>query len=216
VSRTLVDADDPGFAHPTKPIGRYLPAEEAAVLIEHGEAWEDRGQRGWRRMVASPDPLDVLDAPAAAALMAAGYVVVASGGGGVPVVRDPDGRLRGVEAVIDKDLAAAVLGRTVGADALVVATDVEHVMLGFGSPDERPLERVSVAELRGYAAEGHFASGSMGPKVEAVCRFVEAGGERAVITSLDRIADGLDGRAGTIVTAKPPSTEESTPDRDER
>ena len=216
VSRTLVDADDPGFAHPTKPIGRYLPAAEATVLIEHGEAWADRGHRGWRRMVASPDPLDVLDAPPAAALMAAGYVVVASGGGGVPVVREPDGRLRGVEAVIDKDLAAAVLGRTVGADALVVATDVEHVMLGFGGPDERPLGRVSVAELRGFAAEGHFASGSMGPKVEAVCRFVEAGGERAVITSLDRIADGLDGRAGTIVTAKPPSTEEPTPDRDER
>jgi len=197
VTRTLVDADDPGFTRPTKPIGRYLPADEVKVLIEHGQVWEDRGPRGWRRVVASPAPVEVLDAPAVAALVAGGFVVVAAGGGGIPVVREPDGGLRGVEAVIDKDLGAALLGRTVGADVLVIATDVEAVMLDFGTPDQRPLGEVSVAELRGYAADGQFASGSMGPKVDAICRFVEAGGERAVITSLDRIADAVDGRTGT-------------------
>jgi carbamate kinase len=205
VSRTLVDVDDPGFTRPTKPIGRYLPADEIGVLIEHGQVWADRGARGWRRLVASPEPRAILDAPAVAALLAAGFLVIAAGGGGIPVVRDADGGLRGVEAVIDKDLGAALLGRTVAADALVVATDVDAVLLDFGGPGERQLGPVTAAELRGYAAEGQFASGSMGPKVEAVCRFVESGGDRAAITSLDRIADAVDGNAGTIVTATPPS-----------
>jgi carbamate kinase len=197
VSRALVDPTDPGFSHPTKPIGRYLPAGEAKTMIDHGQIWEDRGTRGWRRVVASPEPLEVLDAPAVVALLAAGFVVVANGGGGVPTVRDPDGSLRGVEAVIDKDLGAAVLGASIGAQRLVMATDVEAAVLGWGTPQARPLGAVSVAELRGYAAAGHFGSGSMGPKVEAACRFVERGGERAIITSLDRIADG---DAGTVVT----------------
>ncbi|RIQ11277.1 carbamate kinase [Jiangella rhizosphaerae] len=202
VTRTLVDAADPGFARPTKPIGRYLPREEAAPLIDHGETWEDRGPRGWRRVVASPEPLEVLDAPAAAALLAAGFVVVANGGGGIPVVRDPDGSIRGVEAVIDKDLGAALLGRALGAEVLVIATDVDGAVLGFGTPDQRAVGTVDVATLRGYAAEGHFASGSMGPKVEAACRFVEQGGRRAVITTLTRIADAVradTGGAGTTV-----------------
>ncbi len=199
VTRTLVDADDPGLTRPTKPIGRYLPADEVQLLIEHGQVWEDRGPRGWRRVVASPDPVEVVDAPAVAALIAAGFVVVANGGGGIPVVRDPDGTLRGVEAVIDKDLGAALLARTAGADALVIATDVEHVMLGYGTPDARPLTEVTVAEARRYAAEGQFASGSMGPKMEAACRFVEAGGGRAVICSLDAIAKAVDGGAGTQI-----------------
>lgn len=199
VTRTLVDATDPGFARPTKPIGRYLPRDEAAVLIDHGETWEDRGERGWRRVVASPEPLEVLDAPAAVALLAAGFVVVANGGGGIPVVREPDGTVRGVEAVIDKDLGAALLGGALGAEALVIATDVDGAVLGFGTPDERPVGTVDVATLRGYAAQGHFASGSMGPKVEAACRFVERGGRRAVITSLGRIADAVRDHAGTTV-----------------
>jgi carbamate kinase len=199
VTRTAVDARDPGFANPTKPIGRYLPADEARVMIEHGQVWQDRGERGWRRVVASPEPLEVLDAPAAVALLAAGYVAVACGGGGIPVVHEAGGRIRGVECVIDKDLAAALLGRTVEADVLVIATDVPAAVVGWGTGAARPLGAVGVGELRGYAAEGHFASGSMGPKVEAACRFVEAGGERAVITSLDRIAEGVAGAAGTVV-----------------
>jgi carbamate kinase len=199
VTRTLVDAADPGFAHPTKPIGRFLPAEEAALLVEHGETWEDRGERGWRRVVASPEPLEIVDAPAVTALMEAGFVVVANGGGGIPVVRDEDGRLHGVEAVIDKDLGAALLARAVGAEVLVIATDVPHAVLHYGTPDATPVERVSVQGLRSLAGAGHFASGSMGPKVDAACRFVEKGGAYAVIGGLDRITEAVDGSAGTVV-----------------
>lgn len=199
VTRTLVASNDDGFTRPTKPIGRFLPAAEAALLVEHGETWEDRGEKGWRRVVASPEPLEVLDAPAVQALVDAGFVVIANGGGGIPVVRDMDGSLRGVEAVIDKDLGAALLARTLGADVLVIATDVPHAVLRFGTPEAEPLGTVTVAQLRAYAAEGHFASGSMGPKVDAACRFVEQGGTRSVITSLDQITDAVAGRAGTVV-----------------
>jgi carbamate kinase len=199
VTRTLVDAGDPAFARPTKPIGRYLTADEAAVMIGHGQAWEDRGDPGWRRVVASPEPIEVLDAPAVATLLSAGFVVVGAGGGGVPVAQDEDGTLRGVEAVIDKDLAAAVLARSLGVDVLVIATDVDHVALDFGTPAQRPLGRLSVTDLRERARAGHFASGSMGPKVEAACRFVESGGRRTVITSLDRITGAVAGTAGTVV-----------------
>ena len=198
VTRTLVDAADPGFTRPTKPIGRYLPADEATVLVEHGETWEDRGERGWRRVVASPEPREILDAAAVHALVGAGFVVVANGGGGIPVVR-AEGRLRGVEAVIDKDLGAALLAQTVDADVLVVATDVPNAVLRFGTPDAEPLGRVDVRRMRALAAEGHFASGSMGPKVEAACRFVEQGGSRAVITDLANILDAVAGETGTVV-----------------
>ena len=199
VTRTLVDGDDPGFTKPTKPIGRYLPEDEAKALMEHGQTWEPRGDKGWRRVVASPEPLDIVDAPAIGLLAASGYVVVGAGGGGIPVVRDPDGSLRGVEAVIDKDLAAAILAPAVGADVLVIATDVDNAVLSYGTPDARPLDRVTPAQMREYAADGHFASGSMGPKVEAAVRFVEGGGTRSVITSLQRIRDAVHGSAGTII-----------------
>ena len=198
VTRTRVDPADPGFAKPTKPIGRYLPEDQAAHLMEHGETWEDRGEKGWRRLVASPEPLEILDAEAVTALIEAGFVVVANGGGGIPVVRQ-DGRLHGVEAVIDKDLGAALLARVVEADTLVVATDVSHAVLAYGTPEAEPIGRVSVAQMRAFAADGHFASGSMGPKVDAVCRFVESTGRRAVITSLDNIVDAVTGDTGTVV-----------------
>jgi carbamate kinase len=199
VTRTLVDGDDPGFTTPTKPVGRYLPEDQARALVEHGQTWEDRGEKGWRRVVASPEPLEVLDAVTIKALADSGYVVVGAGGGGIPVVRDPDGTLRGVEAVIDKDLAAALLAPQVGADVLVIATDVDHVVLGYGTDAARPLERATAAEMRGIAREQAFASGSMGPKVEAAVRFVENGGARAVITSLEQIEEAVHGRAGTVV-----------------
>jgi carbamate kinase len=201
VSRTLVDADDPGFAQPSKPIGRYLPRAEAAVMIEHGQVWQDRGARGWRRVVASPEPIECLDQPAALALLDAGYVVTCAGGGGIPVVADGTGGYTGVEAVIDKDLTAALLARAVDADALIMATDVDAVMLGWGTPQSRPLGPVSAADLREHAARGEFASGSMGPKVDAACRFAEAGVGFAAITSLERIGEALAGASGTIVTA---------------
>jgi carbamate kinase len=203
VTRALVDPHDPGFVRPTKPIGRYLPAAEAHLLIEHGEVWEDRGEKGWRRVVASPEPIDILDAPAVLALIEAGFVVVANGGGGIPVVRREDGSLSGVEAVIDKDLGAALLGVMVGADLLVVATDVPQAVLRFGTPEAEPLGRVGLGRMQAYADEGHFASGSMGPKVDAVCRFVQATDQPAVITSLDRIVEAVTdvGSTGTVVLA---------------
>jgi carbamate kinase len=205
VTRTLVDPADPGFAQPTKPVGRYLAADQAQRFVALGQVWEDRGDRGWRRVVASPEPLSVVDVPAIAALSAAGFVVVCAGGGGVPVVGD--GRrgaaLRGVEAVIDKDLTAALLARELGADTLVIATDVAHVMVDFGTPSARPLRQVSTAQLRELAAAGQFTSGSMGPKVEAALRFVDAGGARAVITSLEHISDAVSGDdVGTLLTAR--------------
>ncbi len=199
VTRTLVDRDDPGFTHPTQPVGRYVDADAAQRMVEHGQVWEDRGERGWRRVVASPEPLEVLDVPAARTLLDAGYVVVTAGGGGIPVVREPDGTLRGVEAVIDKDLTAALLARSLGADVLVIATDVDHAAVGFGTPQQRDLGRVTLSELHDLAATGEFASGSMGPKVEAVSRFVAAGGPRGVITSLTHITDAVDGSFGTVV-----------------
>jgi carbamate kinase len=203
VSRTLVDARDPGFAAPTKPIGRYLPRGEAAVMIEHGQVWQDRGPSGWRRVVASPEPRACLDAPAAAALLAAGYVVTCAGGGGVPVVDDGAGGYQGVEAVIDKDLTAALLAITLAADALVIATDVEAAMLAWGTPAAHPLGEIDVATLRAHAAAGAFAGGSMGPKVEAACRFAESAPSHdsfAAITSLDRIGEALHRASGTIVS----------------
>jgi carbamate kinase len=201
VTRTLVASNDAGFTRPTKPIGRFLPVEEAIVLVEHGETWEDRGARGWRRVVASPEPLRIVDAPAVRALVDAGFVVVANGGGGIPVVQEPDGSLRGVEAVIDKDLGAALLARTVEADVLVVVTDVPHAVLRYGTTEAEEIGTVPVDAMRSYAAEGHFASGSMGPKVEAACRFVEQGGSRAVVTDLAHLADAVrgDGPATVVV-----------------
>ena len=199
VTRTRVDADDPGFTRPTKPVGRYLPLDQAQTLIDHGQTWEDRGAKGWRRVVASPEPLEVLETDAVRTLLRAGYVVVAAGGGGIPVVRDLDGRVHGVEAVIDKDLAAALLATRLDADALLMLTDVDHAVIGWGTPHARAVGRVTPEELAAYAAAGHFASGSMGPKVEAALRFVRGGGRRAVITDLARIADAVEGDVGTVV-----------------
>ncbi len=208
VTRTLVDGADAGFTHPTKPIGRYLSAPEAAALMAHGQVWSDRGERGWRRVVASPEPLKVLDVAAAEALLDNGFVVICAGGGGIPTVREsgPRGsvvRLTGVQAVIDKDLTAAVLAVGLHADMLVIATDVDHAIVGYGGPDPHPLGAVNPGQLRAYAAGGEFAGGSMGPKVEAVCRFVEATGCRAAISSLHRIAEAVAGTTGTQVTPHP-------------
>ena len=205
VSRTRVDADDQGFTHPSKPIGRYVSAEAARTMIDHGQTWEDRGERGWRRVVASPEPREFLEAGTVRTLLSQGYAVVAAGGGGIPVVAGEHGRLRGVEAVIDKDLTACLLARSVDADVLVIATDVANAAVDWGTPTQRDLRSVTVAEMRAHAADGQFASGSMGPKVEAALRFVEAGGPRSVITSLDRIGDALEGRAGTVIANPSPA-----------
>jgi carbamate kinase len=199
VERGVVASDD----HLREQRRHGPPAERVdQLLVEHGQTWEDRGDKGWRRVVASPEPIEVLDAPTIRALADTGYVVVGAGGGGIPVVRDADGTLHGVEAVIDKDLAAALLAPQVGADVLVIATDVDHVILGYGTADARPLDRATAAEMREIAREQKFASGSMGPKVEAAVRFVENGGSRAVITSLEQIEEAVHGRAGTVIEAE--------------
>ncbi|WP_370618295.1 carbamate kinase [Mumia sp. Pv 4-285] len=202
VSRTLVDADDPGFLVPSKPIGRYASADEAAAMRLHGQHWVEVTGRGWRRTVASPEPRAILEVGTARTLLAQGYVVVCAGGGGIPTVRE-DGRYAGVEAVIDKDLTAALLAAQIEADQLVIATDVEAAVVGFGTPDAQPLGVVDVVELRRLATTGAFAAGSMGPKVEAVARFVEHTGRTGTITSLSRIGEAVTGQAGTRVVADP-------------
>ena len=199
VTRTRVDEKDPGFANPTKPIGRFRPRDEARKLMKHGQVWQDRGEKGWRRVVASPAPLEVLEIRAVLTLMHAGYVVVAAGGGGIPVVRDPDGGVRGVEAVIDKDLTAALFAHSVEADVLVIATDVENAVTGYGTPAAEAIHTVSLEEMRELAAAGHFAGGSMGPKVAAAMQFVGQGGQRSVITSLEHIEASITGNFGTVI-----------------
>lgn len=199
VSRTRVDPDDPAFVRPTKAVGPYATAERAVEMQAQGQVWRNEGAKGWRRLVASPEPIEIVDAPAVTALLDQGFLVVSSGGGGIPVAPDPDGGYRGVEAVIDKDLTATLLSRQVGADLLIIATDVEHAVLGWGTPEARPLGEVTAAEMRGHIRAGEFGEGSMLPKVEAVTRFVEAGGPRAVVTDLASITGAADGRTGTIV-----------------
>jgi len=203
VSRTLVDPADPGFTTPTKPIGRYLTAAETEPLIAQGQKFVEVEGRGWRRVVASPQPIDCIDAPSAGLLMSAGYLVVCSGGGGIPTIRTETGELRGIEAVIDKDLTASLLARQLQADLLIIATDVEAVVTGFGTGTPRPVGRVRVEEMRRIAAEQNFAAGSMGPKVEAITRFAAAGSGIGVITSLEKIAQAVNADAGTRVMPQP-------------
>ena len=199
VSRTLVDADDPAFDNRTKPVGRYVTQEDAEALMVHGERFVEIPNRGWRRVVASPEPLECLDIAAAEVLLREGFVVVCNGGGGIPTVRRADGRLEGIEAVIDKDLTAALLAERVGADVLVIATDVETVVADWGTPQAHPIREIDATALRVVATEQMFAPGSMGPKVEAVTRFVERTGGTAAITSLDQLSAAVAGKAGTRV-----------------
>jgi carbamate kinase len=201
VSRTLVDVDDPRFAHPSKPIGRYLAEDEAKLMMEHGQQYVEVAGRGWRRVVASPEPVAALDGPAADALLGQGFVVVCSGGGGIPTVRRGDGTLAGVEAVIDKDLTAALVAQETSADLLVIATDVDSAVTDWGTPHAQPIGKVTTSEMRAIAKDQGFAAGSMGPKVEAVTRFAERTGGTGIITSLARISHAIEGRLGTRVVA---------------
>lgn len=212
VSRTRVDAGDPAFEDPAKPVGRFLSRAEADPLIALGQNWQDLGAKGWRRVVPSPEPREILETAALRALVDQGFVVVAAGGGGIPVVRDPSGALQGVEAVIDKDLTAALLAQAVGADALVIATDVEHAMIHYGTPDQEPVRDVDVDRARELVAADHFARGSMGPKMEAAIRFASSADGFAVITSLEAIRPALRREVGTIIQRR--NAVSSTPDPD--
>ena len=204
VTQTLVDRDDPAFASPSKPIGEFYTREEAEdrMKVEKWQMIEDAG-RGWRRVVPSPKPMRIIESALIGHLVRSGYVVVAAGGGGIPVVADEQGDLSGVAAVIDKDQASSVLAREICADLLVISTGVEKVCLNFGEPNQRPLERLTVAEARGYMAEGHFKPGSMLPKVEACVAFVENSGRQALITDPKSLSAALDGRTGTRVVDLP-------------
>jgi carbamate kinase len=198
VTQTLVNRDDAAFASPAKPIGEFYTREQAEdrMRVEKWTMMEDAG-RGWRRVVASPIPVRIIESKVVRHLVKNGYVVIAAGGGGIPVVADEKGILRGVAAVIDKDLASAVLAKEIGADMLVISTAVEKVCLNFGTPGQRALDSMTVAEARRYMAEGHFKPGSMLPKIEACVQFVTDSGHEALITCPEALPAALDGRTGT-------------------
>jgi carbamate kinase len=204
VTHVVVAAGDPAFQHPTKPIGSFYTPEEAERL-RRTEGWsmvEDSG-RGWRRVVPSPRPLRILELPAIATLVREGFTVVAGGGGGVPVVEHEDGGFSGVEAVVDKDFASAVLASALDVDLLLMTTGVPQVAVDFGTPRQRFLDRLTVSQTEALQAEGQFPPGSMGPKIEAALQFLRAGGRQALITSPDRLAEAVAGRTGTRLVADP-------------
>jgi carbamate kinase len=200
VTQVEVDPDDPAFEAPSKPIGSFMDANQAALRREEGWDLREDAGRGWRRVIASPRPKRIVEIEAIRALLASRFVVVAVGGGGIPVVADDHGDLHGVPAVIDKDLAAALLAREIGADLLLISTAVEKVALDFGRPEQRWVDEFTLDEVRRHLAEGtHFAAGSMKPKMEAVVEFLENGGSEAIITDPPNLARALKGETGTRV-----------------
>ena len=200
VTETLVDRDDPAFKNPTKPIGSHMDEATAKKLAaQQGWVVKDDAGRGWRRVVASPQPKRIVDLASIDYLARSGYLVIACGGGGIPVAADASGRLEGVEAVIDKDLASSLLARELGADALLVSTGVEKIAIDFNKPTQRWLDRMTLAEAKRHLAEDQFDKGSMGPKVEALVAFVEAGGERGIVTNPENIGRALKGETGTAI-----------------
>jgi carbamate kinase len=197
-TQTLVDGKDPAFENPTKPIGPHYPRGDADKLRkEKGWSMVEEGDKGFRRVVPSPEPLEIIEAKAIGEIADAGIITIAAGGGGVPVIRERDGSLKGVEAVIDKDHTAAILARIIACDILLILTDVDKVYLNYRAPDERSLDVLTISEAKSYMSQGQFEPGSMLPKVESAVRFVEAGGQRAIITSLEMSNKSLDGKAGT-------------------
>lgn len=199
VTQVIVDGRDPAFRRPTKPVGPFYDRPTAQrIAHETGYVFTIQGDKRWRRVVASPRPVRFVEEEPLVQVIEAGHVVVAAGGGGVPVVEHRN-ELRGVEAVVDKDLTAARLATLVQADVLVILTAVDRVYAGFGTPQQRPLERLTVDEARSLLDAGEFPEGSMGPKIEACLDFVEGGGERAVITSLEQVSDAVFGNAGTTL-----------------
>ena len=201
VTQVVVDAHDPKFQTPSKPIGPFYTEEEAAAIAaQKGYVMKEDAGRGWRRVVASPMPVEIVELDAVRCLVDNGFIVVTVGGGGIPVVRNAQGNLEGVAAVIDKDLASERLAEDLDVDALVILTAVEKVSINFKKPDQKDLDTLSVAEAKRYIAEGHFAPGSMLPKIEAAVKFVESKpGRRAIITSLDKAALALEGKAGPTI-----------------
>jgi carbamate kinase len=200
VTQVLVDRNDPAFQNPTKPIGPFME-REAALKKNEEEGWdvvEDAG-RGWRRVVPSPLPRRIIERDTIKQLIEAGFVVIAVGGGGIPVVEDEEGNLIGAEAVIDKDYASSLLASSIDADLLLISTSVEKVAVNYRQPDQRWLDRITVADARKYLEEGHFAPGSMKPKIKAIIEFLEGGGQEAIVTSPENIERALRGQTGTKI-----------------
>ncbi len=199
VTQALVDRDDPGFQDPTKPIGPFYSAESARRHQADGWAMKEEAGRGWRRVVASPMPLELIEEPAVEALLEREIIVVAVGGGGIPVIRKDNGDLEGVSAVIDKDRASCLLAKNLGAEVFVISTAVDQVALNFGTPEQRGIDRLTVTEAKRYLDEGHFAPGSMGPKIESAVDFLEHGGRRVIITRPSLLEEAIHGLAGTHI-----------------
>jgi len=201
VTQTVVDGNDPAFQNPTKPIGKFLSEEEAAeVAAKTGYIMKEDAGRGWRRYVASPLPVSIVEAPCIKMLSDGGAVVIACGGGGIPVTQEGH-HLRGVGAVIDKDFASELMAELLDADMLIILTAVEKVAVNFGKPDQKWLDHLTPDEARSYAAEGQFAPGSMLPKVEAAVKFAESKpGRTALITLLEKAKDGISGKTGTSIS----------------
>ena len=200
LTQTRVDPADHAFGNPTKPIGPYYSAEEAEKFRTEKRWVLTSTDKGYRRVVPSPDPIEIIESGVIAGLFAKGVLVVSTGGGGIPVVRDENSAgLRGVEAVIDKDLGAALLATLLGVDLLMILTDVDGVWLDYGRPGQKLLGSLTVGDCREYLRQGQFPAGSMGPKIEAVIRFVENSKKRAVITSINKAEAALEGRAGTFI-----------------
>ena len=200
VTQVLVDSDDPAMQNPSKPIGSFYKEDVAQVKMAQ-EGWsmvEDAG-RGWRRVVPSPVPQEIIERDAIETLITNGFIVVAVGGGGIPVVRDSAGNLSGVEGVIDKDLASSLLASTLHADLLLISTAVEKAALHFKKPEQRDLDTITLSEAKRYYDEGHFAKGSMGPKVRAIINYLEQGGRAALITMPETIGKALAGQTGTWI-----------------
>jgi len=202
ITQTIVDKNDPAFADPSKPIGAFYSEEEAAEITKRGYTMKEDAGRGWRRVVASPKPVGIVESETVRALLEAGQVPIAVGGGGIPVVKDTGNSLKGASAVVDKDFASAKLAELLDAHFLVILTAVEKVAINFGTPEEKWLNEITAEDAGRYIAEGHFAKGSMLPKVEASLAFVKSKpGRKALITMLSKAKDGLAGKTGTIITA---------------
>ncbi|NUO08556.1 MAG: carbamate kinase [Candidatus Brocadia sp.] len=200
LTQVIVDKCDNAFSNPTKPIGPFFAREEAECLHrEKGWHIVEDSHRGYRRVVASPNPLKIVEERAVKTLLKAGDIVIAAGGGGIPVILKEDGDLEGVDVVIDKDLASAVLARDIKAHCLMMLTGVEHVFLNFKQPNERALSSLTIKEAQKYFREGHFPPGSMGPKIQAAINFLNWGGEMAIITSIDKVKESMDGYTGTKI-----------------
>jgi len=201
VTQTIVDRDDPSFERPTKPIGSFM-SEEEALTNKKDFGWqvvEDAG-RGFRRVVPSPIPKEIIELDVIKLLAERGYIVIAAGGGGIPVIRNEHGDLEGVEAVIDKDLGSSLLARNLGADMFIISTAIDSAYLNFGKENQKPIRGTTLPDIKRYLAEGHFKAGSMKPKIEAIIQFLEAGGKRAIITSPENLLRAIKEEAGTTIT----------------